>query len=371
MAGQLIERGDRTWLVRIYRGRNEAGKRQYLNKTVHGTKKQAQAELNRLLHQQDVGTLVEPTRETVQAFMQRWLDTSVKARVRPQTFTDYSYRVNKYILPSLGTRPLAALTPAVIQELYTSLTEQGLSPRMVRYTHSILHSAMEQATKWRQIPFNPSKLVDLPRQARSEKAVLTPAEAVRFLQAARSDPWYSLWCVLLYGGLRPSEALALRWSDLDGDKLRVQRVLIRKKGGGWTLDEPKTSRSRRTVPLPSTAVEALRAQRVRQAEQRLSAGAAWQDHGFIFAGETGQPLFLRNLTRRHFDRILAAANLPPMNLYGLRHSSATLLLAAGEHPKIVSERLGHSSVMLTLDTYSHVLPDMQQGAAAKLEALLS
>jgi integrase len=132
-----------------------------------------------------------------------------------------------------------------------------------------------------------------------------------------------------------------------------------------------TTNSRRTVALPSPAVEALKAHRGKQAEQRLAAGAAWQDHGFIFAGEAGQPLFLRNVTRRHFDKILTAAELPPMRLYDLRHTSATLLLAAGEHPKVVSERLGHSSITLTLDTYSHVLPDMQQQAASKLEALLS
>jgi integrase len=176
--------------------------------------------------------------------------------------------------------------------------------------------------------------------------------------------------VLLYGGLRPTEALVFRWTDVDGDKLRVQRGLIRNKGGGWTLDEPKTGRRRRTVTLPSPAVEALTAHRV----NRPSDGLPRVRRGRITVSsvrEAGEPLFLRNLTRRHFDKVLTAAGLPRMSLYDLRHTSASLLLAAGERPQGVSERLGHSSITLTLDTYSHDLPDMQQQTAAKLEALLS
>ncbi len=176
--------------------------------------------------------------------------------------------------------------------------------------------------------------------------------------------------VLLTTGLRPGEALGLRWEDWEGDRLRVQRSLTRTAKGGWMLAEPKTSRSRRSVTLPSSTSEALGAHRVNQARERLQRGMGYQDDGLVFCTAQGTPLDLPGVTRRHFHPILKAAGLERIRVYDLRHTCATLLLAAGEHPKIVSERLGHASVTLTLDTYSHVLPDMQESAAKKLEGLL-
>jgi integrase len=165
--------------------------------------------------------------------------------------------------------------------------------------------------------------------------------------------------------------MGLRWTDLDGDRLRVQRVLVPGSKGTWRLEEPKTAKSRRAVTLPATAVRALQAHRARQAEEKLRAGQSYEDNGFVFAGPLGRPVDMRSLVRNHFQVILKSADVPLIRLYDLRHTSATLLLAEGVHPKIVSERLGHSTVMLTLDTYSHVLPDMQQHAAEQIEKLLS
>lgn len=257
--------------------------------------------------------------------------------------------------------------------------------------HNILNPALKQAVRWKLIPSNPAVDVDLPKEQRKEMKALTREQAARFLEAARSFPgdpgvieqngsdaragrrdrFHSFWCVLLMGGLRPSEALGLKWEDLHGEKLRVRRSLTRNKGGGWALTEPKTAKGRRTVPLPAFTAQALREHRKEQVEQRLAAGPGWSDHGFMFAAENGEPLNSRNLDQRHFQPLLKAAKLPRMPLYDLRHSHATLLLANGEHPKIVSERLGHASVTLTLDTYSHLLPGMQEGATERLDALLA
>jgi integrase len=176
--------------------------------------------------------------------------------------------------------------------------------------------------------------------------------------------------VLLTGGLRPAEALGLRWSDVDGDRLSVQRALLRPRGGGWQLAEPKTARSRRVVVLPWSTVRALAHHRARQAEERLAVGSAYRDHGFVFATNDGEPLDVHNVSARVFKPLLREAGLPDIRLYDLRHSAATLRLANGENPKIVSEMLGHSSVVLTLDTYSHVLPEMQRESANRLESLL-
>lgn len=391
--GQLIQRGEKTWLLRVYKGRSAEGKRQYLNKTLSGvTKKTAQAELNKLLHHRDTGTLMEPSKQTVREYLARWLDVAAKPRLRPSTFTDHQYRVERYILPTLGERRLSQLTALDIQALYTTMMEPkpeglGLTARSVRIVHNIMNPALRQAVRWKLIPFNPAADVDLPSEKRQEMKALSPEQASAFLDAARSFPgdaangldaragrqdrFFAFWCVLLTGGLRPSEALGLKWEDLDGDKLRVRRSLTRNKGGGWTLAEPKTAKGRRTLPLPAFTIEALREHRKRQAEQRLAAGAAWKDNGFIFAAENGEPLNSRNLDQRHFQPLLTAAKLPRLRLYDLRHSHATLLLANGEHPKVVSERLGHASVVLTMDTYSHVLPGMQEGATERLDALLT
>jgi integrase len=379
-SGQIIERGERRFLVRVFLGRDGQGKRQYHNKTIHGTKRDAQTYLNQVLRDRDLGTYVEPTKMLLNAYLDDWLETSAKPGVRPQTLASYKDLLRLYIRPRLGDRALAKLTPLDIQGVYAEMLERGLSPRTVRYTHSVLRSALEQAVKWQLVMHNPADRVDLPRQRREEMQALSPVEVRHFLEVAQGNRFGVLFELLLTTGLRPGEALALRWEDIDLDagRLRVQRVLIRGRartedqdGPNWRFDEPKTPQSRRSVPLPASTARALRTHRVRQLEERLAVGADYVDHGLVFAGQKGAPVPYRNLIRWHFKAVLEAAGLPAsIRLYDLRHTCATLLLAAGENPKVVSERLGHASVKLTLDCYSHVLPDMQEAAAARLETLL-
>ncbi len=174
--------------------------------------------------------------------------------------------------------------------------------------------------------------------------------------------------------MRPEEYLSLCWKDIDFEKgtATVQRALVWRRGGGFKFCEPKTAKSRRTVPLPKSILPRLKEHKRRQLEQRLKVSAAYEKHDLVFASEVGKPLHYRNLTQRHFEKILERAGLKDAGfvLYSLRHSCAMLLLSAGENPKIVAERLGHTSVKMTLDTYSHVLPDMQQAATDKLEIML-
>ena len=369
-AGQIVQRGDRTFLVRVYLGRDsDTGKRQYHNKTIHGTKKDAQAYLNRVLRDRDMGAYVEPSKTPLDDFLDQWLESAVKPRVRERTLQSYREVLRLYVRPELGRQPMASITPLGIQTLYGALLERGLSPRTVRYAHSVLRNALEQAVKWQMLHQNPAQHVDLPRQKREEMRSLSPDEARQFLEACVVNRYGILFELLLTTGLRPGEALGLKWSDIDWDsgRLRVQRVLL--PTGGF--EEPKTARARRTLPLPSSTVQSLRDHRRNQAEERLEAGAQWQDNDLIFAAEGGKPVNHINLVRRHFKPLLKDAGLSErFRLYDLRHTCATLLLSAGENPKIVSERLGHASITLTLDTYSHVLPDMQEGAAAKLEEML-
>jgi integrase len=370
MAGQLIRRGERTWLVRIPRGTTVDGTRKYLNKTIRGTKKQAQQWMTKVFHEIDTGSFTEPTKQTLADFLAGWLESVAQPRLGPRSFTDYGNLIRRYIIPSLGDRRLSQLTPADVQRLYASLSARGLSPRVVRYTHAVLRSALKQAVRWNVIGRNACDLVTLPKQARREMSVLSREQAQTFLTAAGQDSWYSLWALLLTTGLRPAEAMGLKWSDLEGNRLAVQRTLLYGYRGSWRLMEPKTAKARRAVILPDLTVRALRDHKRRQNEERLAAGPHYTDHGLIFAGQLGGPVDVHNLGVRNFKRVLKEAGLPNIRMYDLRHTAATLLLSAGTHPKVASEMLGHSTVVLTMDTYSHVLPTMQAQAAETMERLL-
>ena len=233
---------------------------------------------------------------------------------------------------------------------------------------------------------NVADLVVLPKMQRRKVEAMTPEQAHQFMEAAKSDRYFALWSVLLSGGLRPGEVIALTWSDLDLDQshIHVQRSLVRRgTDEPWKLVPPKTDKGRRVVVLPVFAVRALRAHRAAQAQERLLVGGEYVDDGFVFATEFGRPLDASNLYDRNFRRIMSEAGLgvwvgegrtrkfePAFRMYDLRHTAATLLLRAGVHPKVVSERLGHASVAFTLDVYSASLPDMQESAAEALDAML-
>lgn len=267
------------------------------------------------------------------------------------------------------------MRPLDVQAFYSSLSEKGLSPRTVRFTHSVLASAFKQAVRWRMLAHNPCDSVELPREAGKEMQSLTPADATCFLKEAASDRWCTLFVLALATGLRPSEYFGLKWSDIDLELglVTVQRSLVWRsyRSGDWYFGEPKTPRSRRRIPLPASVVRSLVEHRRRQAEERLKAGSMYRSLDLVFATGEGQPLIRLNVIKHHFKPILKRAKLSEtLRLYDLRHTCATLLLAANENPKVVSERLGHASITLTMDVYSHVLPDMQQGASDKLENIL-
>ena len=370
--GQVITKGKNNHLVRVFLGTNADGRRRYHNKVIRGTKKEALQYQTSVLSDLDRGTFIEPSKETLNEYLDRWLNTSAAPRLRERTLRDYRSLLARYVRPVLGHKMLPAVMPLDIQDLYTSMLESGLSPRTIRYTHAVLSSALKQAVKWQLLPRNAAEYVDLPRQKRTEMYAMSKDEVASFLATAKEDRWGTLFLLAVTTGMRPGEYMGLQWKDvnLDEGMIHVNKSLVRNKSE-WRFDEPKTAKSRRTVKLAPTVVKSLRAHRSKQAAERLRAGIRYQDYDLVFATDTGQPLESRNLIKRHFKPVLKQAGLQEtIRLYDLRHTCATLLLAAGEHPKIVSEMLGHASIQLTLDTYSHVLPDMQQGAVAKLEDML-
>ncbi len=372
MAGQIVNRGTDTWLVRVYMGQDANGKRKYHNKTIHGNKKDAERYLTKTLRERDLGEFVEPAKDMLKDFLDTWLETAAKPRIAPGTYRSYKDIVECYLKPQLGDKVISKLTAEEIQKTYNAMTEKGLSPRTVRYTHAVLRNALNQAIKWDKLYRNPAERVELPKQKKEEMKVLTPEEAARFMDATVFSPHKALFSLLLSSGMRPGEALGLKWSDVDlkKKKIHVQRALSRTKGA-WHLEEPKTPQSRRTIPIPPEVIEDLKEHKKEQAAQKLKAPeGTYTDYGLVFSTKTGEPLDHHNIVVRHFKPLLKDAGLPDIRLYDLRHTCATLLLMAGEHSKVVSERLGHASVTLTLDTYSHVLPDMQEKATEKLTTML-
>jgi integrase len=371
MKGQIINRGKNVWYVRIFLGRDANGKRKDFNQTIHGTKKDAQKFLTAKLREIDLGIFTEPSLIPLNEYIDKWLEEVAKPRVRENTFDSYSLIVKNYIKKHLGNLKLSDIQPYQVQKFYNQLQKQGLSSRTVRYAHTVLSSALKQAVKWKIIIQNPCELCDLPKLVKKEKQVLTPAQARIFWEEAKQSKCFALLLLVIESGLRPSEYLGLQWKDLDFEKkvLSVRRTVIERVKGGYYFGETKTAKSRRSMPLSDTVINSLKTHRRNQLEERLKLGSEYQNLDLIFASEVGTPLQRRNVIRRHFKPLLKKANLPDITLYELRHTTATLLLSEGENPKIVSERLGHSSVVLTLDTYSHVLPTMQEEATAKLERI--
>jgi len=371
MAGQIYKRGDHTWQVRIFTGRDATGKQVFHRKTIHGTKREADRYLTAARREMDLGMFVEPTAMSVNEYFDRWLRDAARPRVSRRTADGYAGLLERYIRPSLGHKRLDKVQPLDIQHVYGEMLARGLSARIVRHAHSALHNALKQAVKWGLISRNPSDLVELPKVPHKERRVLSPDEAASFLEAADVMQHGLIFEFALLTGMRPEEYLALHWSDVDFERAtaQVRRALVRHKKS-WSFEEPKTARSRRTVYLPAPLLQKLTTHKRKQAEARLKLGAAWQAFNLVFCTDEGTPLSIPNITYRYFRPILTKAELPRIRLYDLRHTCATLLLIAEENPKVVSERLGHSTIVLTLDTYSHVLPTMQQGATARLEKLL-
>jgi integrase len=368
--GQIVGRGRHRWLVRVYLGRDrETRKRRYHSRMVHGPVRHAQSYLNKVLREHDLGRQVDGAQVTLNEYLDRWLETAAKPRLREKSYRSYESLLRRYVRPSLGPRILAAICPLDIQAAYQQLLERGLSARTVRYTHSVLRSAMRQAIRWRLLAEDPTNGAQLPRQRRRELRVLTAEQSRSFLEAALETPYGPVFAVALTTAARPSEYLALKWQDINWEHgtVSVARTLER-VSGGWRFAETKRARSRRVIKLQEWVMELLKDLSTKT--NPTSACRGWREAAnLIFTTPSGRPIHADKLAKM-FKSVLRKTGLPAIRLYDLRHTGATLALAAGVPPKVVSEQLGHASAAFTLDIYSHVLPHMQEEAAAKVEAVL-
>ena len=362
--GSIHQRKDGRWAASISIGR---GKRKHF---LGHTRAEVAAKLAEALAEQGRGIPIISSRQTVAQFLDYWLK-SVKGSVRPKTYESYDLNIRR-LTPLIGKGRLSALSPERVERAYGELVTSGLSKRSVAQAHTVLHNALKKALQWSLIGRNPTEAVSVPRPERTEMRTLTEDEVKRLFAATEGDRFHALWVLLVTTGLRLGEATGLKWEDVDfgNGRLFVRRALQRQRGQGLVLVEPKTARSRRTVYFPPGTADALRAQRRLQAEERLRAGRAWQDHGLVFCRSDGRPVEPTNLTPL-LKRALEKAELPQIRIHDLRHTAATLHLARGENPKVVQELLGHSTITLTMDTYSHVIPALHVAAASKMQALFA
>jgi integrase len=328
----------------------------------------------------DTGGFVKPAKLTVGDFLRRWLCDYAATNVRPRTLEGYRAVVEGHLVPALGSFPLSRLQASHLQAYYGDKLSNGrhdglpggLSARSVLHHHRILSEALSHAVRWGLIGRNVALAVDPPRAVNHEIRPLD-ADAVRtFLEAADSSMYYPLFHLDIYTGLRRSEILGLRWRDVDLDMATVSvvQVLHRLKDGRFVFQEPKTVKSRRQVSLSPAAVLALRAYRQRREAECALLGEPLSEERLVFCHPDGTPMRPDNVSRA-FARISHKAGLQGARFHDLRHTHATLMLKQGVHPKIVQERLGHATIAVTLDTYSHVLPGLQEQAALRFEEELA
>lgn len=328
-----------------------------------GTEKRKRSKSQKIVREwlqeqrQAIQTNLLPRDETTRfgEYLNRFVGTVVVNTLAPSTIRSYRYLIRDHIKPELGQLRLAELSPQHLQNLYSSKLDSGLSKRTVQYIHAIIRRSLNQAVRWGLIFRNPTDAVSPPRPKRIPPKTLSADQAKLFLESVKDHPYYAMYLLAITTGMRKGEILGLQWEDVDieGKSISVRHALIDVQGA-IHLGQPKSDTAKRTIALPATVCLALK--------------KIEESRGYVFKTANENPISQRNLTR-HFHKALEKAGLPRTSFHTLRHTAASILLQANVHPKIVQEMLGHSTITLTLDTYSHVIPGHHEEAAEEMEKI--
>jgi len=367
--GAIRQRGNGRWEARLTLGYASNGRQ--IRKSFYGvTRSEVQQRLNRAMRDLREGMPAPDDTITLRRFLTHWLEDAHKPSVRPSTYRRSEQAVRLHIIPEIGHFRLSKLTPHHVQALLGRKREGGLSVRSVQIIHAVLRAALNQAVRWGDVQRNVASLVKTPRLSGTEVNPFSPEEVKIFLSAISGHRLEALFILAITTGLRQGELMGLRWEDVDLDyaTLRVSFALQR-IDRAYHLVEPKSRTSRRTIALPQVAVTALRSHRTRQLEERMLAGRDWTDTGMVFTTATGYYLN-GQVAAVQFHKVLEKAGLRRQRFHDMRHCCASLLLSQGVHPRLVMETLGHSQIGLTMNTYSHVIPDMRREAADQMDAIL-
>jgi integrase len=366
--GSITKGNDGRWMARYTVQTAKGPKRKH----IYGRTRQEVAEkLSKAVSDRVGGLVFDGDHETLEAYLRRWIDEVLRGTVKQSTLENYTYIARLHIIPELGRVRLRALKSRDVRRHYREKLDVGLSPRTVQIIHTVLRKALQQAVRDDVLPRNVCDAVTAPRQTKKEMQPLTPEQAKRLLENVREDRLRALYVLAITAGLREGELLVLRWEDVDLERelLQVRRQLTRTRDG-LSFTAPKRGKAR-VVRLTDMAIAALKAHRATQNEERARAGSLWEETSLVFTSTIGTPVDVGNLTYLSFRPLLKRTNLPRIRFHDLRHTCATLLLSKGTHPKIVQEMLGHANISMTMDTYSHVLPDMQEKAVSAMDDALT
>lgn len=334
------------------------------------TKTKLEEDIADLIARNAKGAVVADSKVPVSEFLEQWLE-SITTRVRPSTRRAYAERIRLFISPKIGMIQMGKLAPIDVQKLTVWIVESGRTSSTANSVHGVLRAALNDAVRWGIVPRNVASAVHAPRPEHVEMQTWNPTQVAHAFRELAGDRLECLIRLAITTGMRRGELLGLRWIDVDIDRkqLSIRHTLVRDENGRWESGTPKTAKSRRSISLSDDDVAMLIRHKDRQEEARLAAGDDWQESGLVFTEPNGKAIYATGLARR-FEVFIARTGLPRIRFHDLRHTAASLMLSAGEHPKIVQERLGHSSISMTLDRYSHVTSTMQEAAAERLERLI-
>ncbi len=370
MRGHIKKRGKGSYSVVVSLGRDPTtGKYKSQWVTVKGTKKDAERRLSELLNQLDNGTFIKPGKVTIAEYLERWLSEYAKPNLSPRGFERYAGIIRRYLIPEMGNMQLIQLKPEHIQKHYAAMQSKGLSAGTVRYHHAVIHKALQTALKWGLLSRNAADGVDAPRSRRNDMHTWDDFEVRQFLEAAKDSPYYALFHTALFTGMRRSELLALQWRDIHLHQIYVNRSLHHLRDGSYVFTQPKSAKSRRTIALSPSSVLTLMEHKEKQEGIRALLEMPLNQDDLVFSTPEGKPLRPNTITRA-WSTLATRAGVKTIRLHDARHTHASLMLKQGVHPKIVQERLGHASIQMTLDTYSHVTPGLQEAAAEAFDRLV-
>lgn len=374
MRGSVVKRGS-SYSVKIELDRDPVtNRRRQKWHSGYRTKREAERARVELLANVDSGTYIDASRQTVAEYLAEW-QKAKRSGLKPTTAAAYEDSIRAHVVPRIGGVALQKVDGALLDTFYADLLDHGrrdghggLSAKTVRNLHGVLNKAFRDAVRWRRLVRNPAEAASPPAKRPGETVIWSPEQLRAFLEHVRGDRHYALWLLAATTGLRRGELAGLRWCDLDLDRrqLRVveNRVIASHR---QVTGSPKSERSRRTIGIDSTTVAALRTWRKCQAEERLVMGAGWRDNPQVFTEPTGEPVHPQRVTRR-FNAHVIAAGLPAIRLHDVRHSYATAALAAGERVEVVSRRLGHANVSVTMNIYAHVTDADDEATADRVAA---
>lgn len=379
MRGHIVKRGKNSYSLAISMGKDPVtGKYKQQWVSVKGSKKDAEKRLSEILYQLDTGSFMKPGKTTLTEYLRKWLKDYAWQNLAPKTVEGYEHIINRHLIPSMGNIPLTKLKPEHLQRYYSEKLSNGrcdgngaLSPRTVRHHHVTLHDALESAVKWGLLNRNVVDAVSPPRYQRPQWQILNEFDISKVLEAAKKTPYYVLFYQALFTGMRRSELLALRWCDVDLllCQAYITRTLHHLRTGEIVIRAPKSAKGRRMVSLSPSAALLFQEHRDKQEAQRIMLGVPLKDDDLIFSDHEGKPILPDSVTHA-WIKLVRRIGLKGVRLHDARHTHASLMLKQGVHPKIVQERLGHASIQITLDTYSHVAPGLQQAAAEGFDKMV-